>query len=301
MSLKIKDPEDTEDYKMSHYKGLCSEEALEIIFIIIVSKFLLKMKLYIHHYIGLLIFLILSLGIDLLCNLTIFKPKIFFIFIYIIHRILDSIYITYEKYMMDKLGYSPYMVVFSIGFIFLFAGTVCVIVLAFTGSLFYDGKKYILESFGDYFSKNNYKEAILYTIYLIIFRFFLNILKILTVYYFTQIHTFTTYIILKIFDLLLTKEAEYKYYSLILFVFQFLGLLIFLEIIELNFWNLDKNTKRNIGKRENIEIMDLLNQEVDNNNETEPIEISPGYTVENEMTSKPESYDEDSKKSKTSN
>ena len=301
MSLKVKDPKNTEDYKMSHYKGLCSEEAIEIIFIIIVSKFLLKMKLYLHHYIGLIIFLILSLGIDLLCNLTIFKPKIFFIFVYIIHRILDSIYITYEKYMMDKLGYSPYMVVFSIGFIFLFAGTVCVIVLAFTGSLFYDGKKYILESFGDYFSKNNYKEAILYTIYLIIFRFFLNILKILTVYYFTQIHTFTTYIILKIFDLLLTKEAEYKYYSLILFVFQFLGLLIFLEIIELNFWNLDKNTKRNIGKRENIEIMDLLNQEVDNNNETEPIEISPGYTVENEMTSKPESYDEDSKKSKTSN
>ena len=77
MSLKIKDPEDTEDYKMSHYKGLCFEEALEIIFIVIVSKFLLKMKLYIHHYIGLLIFLILSLGIDFLCNLTIFKPKIF--------------------------------------------------------------------------------------------------------------------------------------------------------------------------------------------------------------------------------
>ena len=57
MTLKRKNPEDTEDYKMSHYKGLCSEEALEIIFISIVSKFLLKMKLYIHHYIGLIIFL----------------------------------------------------------------------------------------------------------------------------------------------------------------------------------------------------------------------------------------------------
>ena len=37
--LKAKDPEDTEDYKMSHYEGLCTEEALEIIFIIIVSNF----------------------------------------------------------------------------------------------------------------------------------------------------------------------------------------------------------------------------------------------------------------------
>ena len=36
---------------------LSFEEALEIIFIVIVSKLLLKMKLYIHHYIGLFIFL----------------------------------------------------------------------------------------------------------------------------------------------------------------------------------------------------------------------------------------------------
>ena len=171
MSLKKKDREDTEDYKMSHYEGLCSEEAIEIIFIIIVSKFLLKMKLYIHHYIGLIIFLILSLGIDLLCNLTIFKPDIFFIFIYILHLIIDSIYITYEKYMMDKLGYSPYIVIFSVGFIFLFGGTVGVIIVYITNN----GK--VAESFEDYFSKNDYGDVILHIFYLIVFRFFINILK----------------------------------------------------------------------------------------------------------------------------
>ena len=42
-SLKSKDPNDTEDYKMSHYEGLCLEEAIAIFFIIIISKFLLKM------------------------------------------------------------------------------------------------------------------------------------------------------------------------------------------------------------------------------------------------------------------
>ena len=183
--------------------------------------------------------------------------------------------------MMDKLGYSPYIVIFSIGFIFLFGGTVGIIILSFTGSLFYDGKKYLLESFDDYFANNNnYKEAILYIIYLTVFRFFINILKILTVYYFSQIHTFTTYIILKIFYLLLRKDAEYKYYSLILFVFQFLGLLVFLEIIELNFCNLDKNTIRNIGRRETD---DLLSQEIDIERK-EAIEISPGYDIENEMS-----------------
>ena len=258
ISLKAKDPKNTGDYKMSHYKGFCSEEALEIIFIVIISKFLLKMSIYKHHYIGLIIFLLLSLFIDLLFELSIFKPNIFFIFIYILFKIFDSIYITYEKYMMDKLGYSPYTVVFSIGFIYLFSGTLGVIILSFTGSVFYDGNKYLLESFEDYFYKNNYKQIILHIIYLISFRFFINILKILTVYYFSPIHTFASYIIIKMLYLLLRKDPKYKYYSLILFVFQFLGLLIFLEIIELNFCNLDKNTKRNVEKRETKEIEGLF-------------------------------------------
>ena len=256
--LRSKDPEDTEDYKMTHYKGFCSEEAIEIIFIIIVSKFLLKMKLYVHHYIGLLIFLILSLGIDLLFKLSIFKPDIFFIFIYILHQIFDSIYITYEKYMMDKLSYSPYTVVFSLGCFFLFGGILSVIIVSLTGGLFYDGKKYQIESFKDYFANNDYKEVIFHMIYIIIFRFFVNILKILTVYYFSPIHTFASYIVIKIFYLLLRKDAEYKFYSLILFVFQFISLLIFLEIIEINICNLDKDTKRNISRREIEENKGLL-------------------------------------------
>ena len=276
-SLKAKDPVITEDFHMSHYKGFCSEEALEIIFIVIVSKFLLKIKLYIHHYIGLVIFLALSLAIDLVFNLSIFKPDFFFIFIYILHLIFDSIYITYEKYMMDKLGYSPYKVVFLISFMFFFAGTVGAIILAFTGSVFYDGNKYQMESLEDYFSKNDYKDVILHIVYLVFFRFFINILKILTVYYFSQIHTFTTYIFIKMFYLLLRKDAEYKYFSLLLFAIQFLALLIFLEIIELNFLNLNKNTKQNIEKRQ-IEENRKLSLDLDNE-ERVSIEVSPGYFV----------------------
>ena len=281
--LKAKDPEDTEDYKMSHYKGLCSEEALEIIFIVIVSKILLKFKLYNHHYIGLLIFLVLSLIIDILFNLSIFKPNIFFIFIYIIYLILDSIYVTYEKYMMDKLGYSPYNVIFYIGFIFIFGGSVYTIVLSFTGGLFYDGEKFQIEGLEEYFNKNDYRDVILRIVYLISFRFFINILKILTVYYFSPIHNFLTYIFIKIFDLLLRKESEYKYFSLLFFIFQFFGLLIFLEIIELNFCNLDKDTTRNIEARESIENKGLITDEEKDYKEYKKVEVSPGYFIETEM------------------
>ena len=163
--LKSQDPEDTEDYKISHYKGLCFEEALEIIFMVIVSKLLLKMEFYIHHYIGLSIFLVLSLVIDILFNLTIFKPDILFICIYIIYLILDSIYV-YEKYMMDKLGYSPYNTIFYIGFIFLFTATVGVVILSITGGTSYKG----FEGFEDYFNKYEYKYVILYIIYLIFIK-----------------------------------------------------------------------------------------------------------------------------------
>ncbi len=277
--LKSKDPIDTEDYKISHYKGLCFEEALEIIFMVIVSKLLLKMEFYIHHYIGLFIFLVLSLVIDILFNLTIFKPDILFICVYIIYLILDSIYVTYEKYMMDKLGYSPYNTIFYIGFIFLFTATVGVVILSITGGTSYKG----FEGFEDYFNKYEYKYVILHIIYLIGFRFFINILKILTVYYFTQIHNFTTYILIKIFDLVLRKESEYKYFSILLFIFQFLGLLIFLEIIELNFWGLDKNTVKNIQARLSEEDTRLIKDQEKNENQIEKVELAPGYLVETEM------------------
>ena len=293
-SLKAKDPKDTEDYQMSHYKGFCFEEALEIVFIVIVSKFLLKMKLYMHHYVGLLIFLILSIGIDLLCNISLLKPDFFFIFIYILHLIFDSIYITYEKYMMDKLGYSPFIVVFLISFMFFFAGTVGVIILTFTGSVFYDGKDYQMKSLEDYFDNNDYRNVILHIVYLVVFRFFINILKILTVYYFSQIHTFATYIIIKMFNLILNKDSKYRYYSLILFVFQFLGLLIFLEIIEINFCNLDKNTKRNVERRGAEESFKLLSyKDNDDDDEFEIVEVAPGYVVETEMATVTKEDNED--------
>lgn len=286
-SLKSKDVENTEDFKMSHYYGLCSEEALEIVFIVIISKFLLKTKLYIHHYLGLIVFIILSLSIDIPFNLSIFKPGIYFFFIYCIYLLLDSIFITYEKYMMDKLYYSPFIIVFSIGLLFLATSTLFVIIIAFKGNMLYDGKKYKLQSFSDYFEENGVKGPIVHIIYLTSFRFVLNILKILTIYYFTQNHIYTTYILIKIFDLLLKKDTNYKYFSLLLFVFQFLGLLVFLEIIELNFLGLNKNTKKNIGIREIEEETRILNNE-ERTSDFEGqgknnIEFSPGYFIESEM------------------
>ena len=287
---KTKYPEGTEDYQMSHYHGLCTEEAIEIIFILIVSKILLKSKLYIHHYIGLLIFIAFSIGIDLLLKLSIFKPKVLFFFIYILYLLLDSVYITYEKYMMDKLYYSPFSVVFSIGFLFLIVPTIFVILIAVYGNDEKMKERYKFESWSDYFKTHDYKQIIIHVVYLTCFRYVINILKILTIYYFTPNHTYTSYIVIKLVDHLIKKNDPNRFFSIILFIFQFLGLLIYLEIIELNFLKLNKNTKRNIEEREMEEDKSLLDDEENGNGKNSvgkkmnKVEISPGYTVESEMS-----------------
>lgn len=273
-SLKSKDPENTEDFKMSHYTGLCTEESFEIIIILIISIYLLKSKFYIHHFIGLIMFVVLSLIIDLAFNNSFFKPGFLFVSIYMIFIMLDAFFISYEKYMMDVLYYSPYTIVCSIGVLFL-ATCFCVffLILIF-GGMMYDGKEYKLPTFPDYFKKYDYKGVLIHFIYLTSCRFFLNILKILTIFYFTQNHIYTTYIFIKIFDLLLNKTNNYKYISIFLFIFQFFGLLIYLEIIELNFCQLNKNTKKNIQKREAKDNMLL-----DEDGRDSLIEVSPGYVL----------------------
>ena len=287
-SLKSKEPENTEDFQMSHYSGICSEEALEIVFIVIISKFLLKMKLYIHHYIGLITFIVLSFCIDIFFHLSLFKPGYFFVIIYCLELLFDSFFITYEKYMMDKLYYSPYKIIFYVGVLFIVVCTFFVILILTKGNMLYDGKTYKLQSFSDYFAEKGVSGPIVHIVYLTSFRFFANILKILTVYYFSQFHTYSAYILIKEFDILLKKENNYKYFSILLFVFQFLGLLVFLEIIESNFIGLNKNTKKNIEIREGQENMKFMNA-IDRDSISErteskcKIEYSPGYLLEAEM------------------
>ena len=286
-------PEETEDLKMSHYHGLCTEEAIEIIFILIVSKILLKTKLYIHHYIGLIIFIAFSIGIDVLLDLSIIKPGLLFLSVYILLLILDSIFITFEKYMMDKKYYSPYTIIVSIGILFLVTSLFFTILILCKGNMIHDGTKYKLQDFKDYFEQNDVKEVIGHIFYLTGFRFVQNILKILTIYYFTQNHVYLSYIIIKLVDYLITKKSWKKYLCIILFVFQFFGFLVYLEILELNFLNLNKNTKKNIELREIEEEGKMLLCDEDSRiseveedkdgKKVNKVEISPGYTVVTEM------------------
>ena len=105
----------------SNVHGLYCIGSIEIIFIIIVSFFLLNYHYFIHHYISLFLFILTSISIDfMLDNFHYNMDSKFFlyIFVFISQLLIESFNLSYQKYMFDVLYYSPYRVCFAFGVLF---------------------------------------------------------------------------------------------------------------------------------------------------------------------------------------
>jgi len=99
----------------------------------------------------------------------------------------------------------------------------------------------------------------------------------LTNYYFTPNHIIVNYELGNMI-IILWKSHDIKLYTIFLFIFQFFILMIFLEIIELNFCHLNDNTKRNIQIRGYKDMEDKDKRDT-------VIEIS-GYILEEDISRK---------------
>ena len=89
---------------------------------------------------------------------------------------------------------------------------------------------------------------------IIIINFFLLTFTFLTSFYFEPGFILINYEISKFYQILI--DYPEKAYVVVLFILQFFCLMIVLEIIELNFCGLNKNTKRNISQRGADELLD---------------------------------------------
>jgi len=89
---------------------------------------------------------------------------------------------------------------------------------------------------------------------LIVLNFFLITFSLLTSFYFDPSFVLISYEFSKFFQVL--KDNPEKAYVIVFFILQFFCLLIVLEIIELNFCGLNKNTKRNISQRGMSELLE---------------------------------------------
>ena len=227
----------------------------EIIFISLFSYFILKTEYYRHQYLSMIIILFLGAVLNIIEYFKLDKTEERFnlleIFMKFFSEILISLNGVLSKYNMEKNYCSPYEICSwegILGIILLIIGLVIINSL----KLVIDGILYP-DNFYSYFGNYDINDFII-CIMVIIVSFIYNISIFLTCDYFSPVHILITSII---------KESYYYMHinknialnllgilTLILILFMFL---VFIEIIELNIFNISYNTKKNIEIRSKLD------------------------------------------------
>ena len=257
---------------------ITSREAIIIILITILAKLLLKYEYFIHHYLSIGLFVVFSISIDLILDSysnfsKIDTLELIFNFVSIISKVL---YLCYIKYMIDR----HYHYYWNIG---LSHGILQLIVISFFLIYIFivapKGKKPMVDIiFYDYFTVVPLGIIISKFIINCLLQFLYNALQILTIFYLSPEFVLISDNIARILYFFLNFSDNYKLYiCIIFFILQFFSLMIYLEIFELNFLNLNKNTKRNIKLRVDDEQNDRL-ESLDSGK----FEMGDGYIFNNE-------------------
>ena len=246
---------------------------IEIIVFTLLSFFMLKYKYYKHHIISIAVFIICGISCDLFLKYyEEMKEFSFFInFIEYFTIFTDSINYYFQKYMMEKLYYPYWKVSSCLGISYLiFSNAFLIYMLSGKeedGSLFY--------LFYSYFKNENVGIKIGKLIIIYVSITVNSALNILIVYYFNPNYILISFQISKIVQVLIDEEKE-KYYCIFFFVFQFLALMIYLEILELNFCGLNDNTKSRIDYRGRLE----LNGDFDINSSEDNVDLNNDYFLD---------------------
>ena len=256
--------------KLPHEQGPFTRESITIILIIFIYFFFLKNKYHSHNIISLIIFIITGIIMDLILdNFEEFSNRDYkALIIDFFATIFEVLNFCYQKYMIDNLYHFFYNVVFALGLDLFICNTLTLIFYLFQEEY----RKLLSKSFED--------SGLLISRFFItmIFQFIYFLLRILTLVYFTPTHLLICLSLSKFIVLLINKDSSLKYLSIIPFIFQFFSLMIFLEIIELNFCGLNKNIKRIITMREEQDRLLGANERGSVNSVlSNEIEYSPGY------------------------
>ena len=221
---------------------------LDIFFTCIFYYLIFKIKLYKHHYLSLILIIILGIILDFICeNLQDDITKNFgFVLLRLLREILFSSSDVLVKYLFEKKFCSIYEISLSNGILGLFF----LIILSIFDHYFF---KY--DDFSKYFDKFSIKE-LLVMIALMITQLGLYICTLMINKANTPCHIFIIFVFGQ-----LAYYVDFSKNSILFMVFLLLILfmsLIFNEIIEINCFGLAKNTKKNIMKRARIDTEDLL-------------------------------------------
>ena len=198
-------------------------------------------------------------------------------FIYLFPHLLNSLLLCYEKYLMDKKYHSLWNIIFFIGLDYFIIYAIYFIVIIIIDP----NNNSIFKTIRISETKN------------IIINFFLNVilsyyltmlLKLIILEYFSVNHELISeglYLIVKstIIVIYYYNKTIYILFLIPAF-FQIIILLFYLEILEFNFCNLNRNTRRNIMLREEEEML------LRNNTNASEIEINKDLIVKNPQEKK---------------
>ena len=216
-----------------------------------------------------------------------FSRGFLYILISFIIVIIDAGDYGYQKYMMDVQFHPYWAVSLTLGIVnFIIFGSLIIACLHKGKEESFKEKNAMFMSFFAYFDSVSVGTIIVKHILNFILNFVLNLLRSLTILYFTPDYILISFTISRIINIVVERKA---YVCLVLFVLQFITLMFYLEIFELNLCGLNKNTKRNIAAREQKEM--LLQEDYENHPDTvsrsstfSEIDISPDYFIYNKET-----------------
>ena len=231
-----------------------------ILFLCIFKKIILKSRVYRHQIVTFIIFFMLDLiytGFILTDKLIKYNKK-HLIFL-IISNCCFSFETVFEKNIIEKTFISIYKLCFLLGLSTFFYNLIISIITTIIAIKFDKDNEYLFK-YTDYFSSvdNLIMEIFLIFIFILLNGLY-NILQFVTIKYLSPNHTLITQIVLALYMTISTKLTG-EDISNITFIFAiffhiicFFSLLIFLEIIQLNFCGISKDTKLHIGLRSDVD------------------------------------------------
>ena len=216
----------------------------------IINILIFKVKLYKHHYLSVVIIILIEIIIDLfLGNLqNDIRNNLLFLLLRFLREILLSLHFVLVKYKKEKKFASVYEMS-------LFNGIINLIILGIFSILdyFFFG----IDNYKEYFNNFNTKELFV-ILGVMITQLSLNLSLLFTIKNNSSFHVFIIFVFGQM------AYINYTINSIIIIIcliFVLFLSLIFNEIIEINFWDLSYNTKINIIKRAELEKGNIMDDD----------------------------------------
>ena len=230
----------------------------DILFLVLFSYLIFKRKLYFHHYICMILIVFTGFTLDIGKGTTDYiKNDWKKITMKFIGEILISLIAVINEYTIEKIFVSAYEICFYQGII---SFSFYIILLLI--SIIFNIK---LEDDQNYFDNFNPK-ILLSFLGVMMLLFGYNLCFFLTIENISLFHIMIIIIIGELYPYVSSfPEDKFEYtIRIICFVFMFVVILIFTEVIEINCCGMQKNTKRNISLRANKEASNIENDEDEN-------------------------------------